>query len=224
MPRRERDGRFPANFAEKQQKITQRGDVGKHGRDGCTGDLQPEHKDEQRVERHVQHAAEGNADARLPGIALGANQMRQLGAEHRRNGADADRPEYIGHAVAQRFLVRAEDRQQHRPERQRQQPVEQRDGRARPDAERGGMRRLFAVFQAEAARDQARAADAEQVGLRRHQHEQRHGDRCGGNLIRVVELADVIGVGHVIDHGDDLTDDRRQRQRRDGSADRRRGE
>ena len=119
-----------------------------------------------------------------------------------------------------RLLVCAQNGQQRRQEQQHQQAVGRSDPCGAPETEGGAASGLFAVADAETAGDQTGSADAEEIGKRGQKDEQGHGDSRGGHLIRVAELADEKGIRHVVNDGDDLTEDRRDGQRENGSSDR----
>ena len=146
--------------------------------------------------------------------------MRECGIENGRRGAEADCPEKIPAREIMRLLVCAQNGQQRRQEQQHQQAVGRSDPCGAPETEGGAASGLFAVADAETAGDQTGSADAEEIGKRGQKDEQGHGDSRGGHLIRVAELADEKGIRHVVNDGDDLTEDRRDGQRENGSSDR----
>ena len=216
--------RILADVIKKTEEIPHRNEIRKHGRDGCALDVQPEYKNEDWVENDVQDTAERHTESYRFGIALSANQVRQLRIHHSRHSADADRPEGILTAIHPSVRTGTQNRKQHRLEQDNGNSVEQRDRRARPDAERRAMPRFLLIARAEAAGNETGAAQAKEVGEAGQQHKARHGNRRRRHLQRVVELSDEERVRHVVDHSDELADDCGDRQRQHSFLHRRVGE
>lgn len=212
-----RDDRIFADVIEKTEEITHCNQVGKHGCDGRALDVQPKCKNKDRVEDDVQDAAE---PCRF-GIALGADQVCQLRVHHGRHGADANRPENVLAAIFPGVRTCTQNRKQHRLQQDNGNSMEECGHRACPDAERRAMPRLFLIAHTEAAGNQAGAAQAKEIGKAGQQHEARHGNGRRRHLQRVVQLPDEECVRHVVDHGDELADDRGDRQRQHGFSYRR---
>lgn len=218
--RQNADRDLAAQTAQQAEKIEAGGDVGEHGRHGGALDLHTEHEDEQGIECDIQNSTEGDAETGLTGVALRADQMRECGIENGRRGAEADCPEKVPAREIMRLLVCAQNGQQRRQKQQHQQAVGRSDPGGAPETEGRAVPGLFAVADAETAGDQTGSADAEEIGKSGQKDEQGHGDGRGGHLIRVAELADEKGIRHVVNDGDDLTEDRRDGQRENGSSDR----
>ena len=146
--------------------------------------------------------------------------MGKLCVHHRGDSSDSDRPENILPEIVPCFRLCAENGEQHRLRQQNGDAVEKRDCNSRPDAERGGVARFFALVRTKTAGNQAGAAQSEQVGKRRQEHEARHSERCRRDLQWIVELSDKERIRHVVNDRDKLADDRRNGQRQDRFPDR----
>ena len=99
--------------------------------------------------------------------------------------------------------------------------IEQRDSNRSIKAECAHTLCLLPFLHAKKSGDQAAAAHPEKVGQGGHHKNQNIGQGRSRNLVRVVCLAYEIGIGQIVDHGDELADDGRHRQRGQRFGDRR---
>ena len=171
-----------------------------------------EHKNEHRVQHHVEDAAEHHAGAGLPGVALAAQQMTQRQADHGGHAAHRHHPQKVALGVGPGVGAGPQKAQQRPPGQPGAQREQQGEGSAAPDAEGRHILDVLVVVDAQHPGDQAAAAQAEQVAQRcqqiepgRHQGHRRH---HGG----VPQLPHKKGVGQVVDHGHHLADDGGHRQ------------
>ena len=182
-------------------------------------DAHLEDEDEQRVEPHVQKSADAHAVHRERRLALGAQDVAQHERRaHDRRGQQDDAGVALG--VGEDGVRRAQQPHE-RPERA-QPGRTQRQPHRRGEDERAAADAVGAVIvlAAETAADDRTAAhaDAEAEGLN-DGHQRKHDADGRGRARR--ELGDEIGVGGIVEDGDQLRGERRQAQRQDQPRDRR---
>jgi len=123
---------------------------------------------------------------------------------------DDDQPHVLP-GKADRGLGRAEKIQNGIHERPDEQRIEQGDRDGGVKAEGAHALGVAAAAGADEPRDEAAAADAEEIGKGDGHHEDGERERDGGRLVGVARHADVDGVHHVVDEVDELADDRGHR-------------
>ncbi len=177
-----------------------------------------EHKDEERVQHDVEHAARHKADHGKAGLALIPQDVVHYKAGHHQRGRKQDGPR-VGAGVGQDGVGAA---QQHHEAGQGGKAAHGQHGTHRHGREEAGGGELcggMGVLTAEAAADDAARAVAqhEAEGLNNgHQagHDAHRARRAGG------QLAHKEGVGQIVDAGDEHTQDggrgKAQDQSRDG--------
>ena len=208
LPGIERNIRRAAAPGNQYQKISCGDHIGKHrcGRRPC--DLHPERENKYGIQNDVQHPAQRHAEAGLPGISLCAHQMCKLLIEHCWDCAERDGPENILAAKLVRLAVRSGRRQHKAAQQIQHSPVNEGDENGCPDAERRRFFRPVMIARPQAARDQARAPNAEQVRQPCEKNEHRHTQRYGRHLVGIPDLADEKRIRHIVDHRNKLADHR----------------
>ena len=210
---REGNDRIAPEADEDDGEVEEGHAVGKTGGDARAQHLRAfgqQHEHEQRIKGDVQKPAEDDAGACLPGHADAADEVGKHVGKHRRHAAKYDDAHGVLPGVFVGPLPRAQQGKQrthehadaHREQRRDRQPQIQRKGADAP-----GLVRLALPEQ---AGDQRTAADARQPGQTQGDVEHGQDQRSGRHHVRVVGLADIKGVRHVVDEYDELTDHRRQ--------------
>ena len=205
----------PAQAAEDHGEVEQRHIVGDHRGDGRAGDLQPLREDDehqQRIEGDVQDAAEAQAEGGVFCVTLAAQHVRQDDVQTARDAADDGRPHSIVAGIADRVVARAHHAQQRLHENVAGEAVEQREQRRAGQGDRADRPGLAQLAPAQQPGDERAAADAPERGQRVDEKEHRERQRGRRDLVGVLRHADEEGIGEVVDHGDELACDRRQRE------------
>ena len=212
VPEAQAQGGFPGGLFVGDQQVGAGESIGKGGGDGRAGDLlapgqQDEH--EQRVQQAVEDPAGAQAEAGLARVARVPQQMGQGGGEDGRQTADDDDDQGVAAGIADGLVRCAKEAEQRVQKKAGQDGIEQGDGHGPPEAE--GADLPGPVLRAAAVQpgDQTAPADAQEVRQCDVQHDQRQRQRGGRGHVGVAGPPDKIGVHHVIDQVDQLTDDGR---------------
>lgn len=167
-------------------------------------DAEAEPKDEERVEQHVEHPAQGQPHHRKGGLALGPQKVihHKAGGHHRRGQQDVE-------GVIPRKGQDGGGGPEQVHEGIHPQPPQHREAEAEGDGGVKGGGGIAAggvgVLRAEAAADQAARPHAEGEAHRLdHRHDAEDDAHCPRGA--GAQLADKIGVGHVVDGGDQHAD------------------
>ena len=209
----EGDHRALAHPGQHHEEVAAGDAVGQAGGDARAQHLQPvgqQDEHEQRVEGDVQQPAQDDAEAGLLRAAHAAQKVGQHIGQHRRHAARHDDAGRVLPGVLVGVLARAQ-RRQDGPHAAAHDQGEQR-GDGRPQVQRKGRHTAGLVLAALAQqpRDEGAAPDARQA--RQTQRDVEDGQDEGGprHHVGVVGLADIEGVGHVVDQDDQLAGHRRQ--------------
>ena len=199
-------------FDSQQHKEIQAGDtVGdKGGKSRAAGShVKSPWQDKDRVEDDVEQTAAHGADAGVHGRAFRADQISHDDIEDGRYCTAGDGPQHIGGGGVDGGAVCTQQAQQRLAKDGAAQGEDGAAAQCAVKAKGGAVGYGFIVFSSQRTAHHAGAADAEQVvdGVEGKQHRRSQCDRC--ILDRVVEHADKVGVGKVVDDHDQRAEDGR---------------
>ena len=218
-PRLDRQDQTPAVRQNEDGVVDQRDDVRDHRGERRAEHFvsaREDHEHKDRVERDVAKTADHDAETRLERAPLRTDQVGEQGI-----GRGDDAPRRDGDQEVfprQRMNVRVAAAEQVDEPIDEQKRAERVDGggeHASPERERRSHPRLVAFAAAEQTGNHACAADPEQVGDSRQEHERRHTDGHRRDLRVRAGQPDEVGVRHIINNKDDLSEHRRQGKRHD---------
>ena len=196
--------------------------VGQEGGEAGAGRPHPKAPghDEDRIQHNVQQTATHGADAGVHGGAFGPHQVGHDDIQDRRRRPAGHRPEQI----VSRRLEGGGVRPQHAEQRRGSQGIPHRkqhctDQRTVKPESRAARHRVL-VLQPQRTAHHAGTADAEQVVDGVEGQQQRRRQRHAGALDRVVEHPHKQGIGQVVQHHHQRTEDGGHRQGHHGAGDR----
>ena len=207
------------NLSQHEEQEQTGGYIGQAGGQRRAEDLhavgqQDEH--EQWVEDHIQHAAAGQTEARLLGIADIPEQMGDGQGKDCGHGAENDGQHCVLLRKEHGLVRRAKNRQNGCHQDPDEQGIAQRAEDVAVKAESADVFGVLCLPPSAETGNQTAAAHAEEVGDGNGHDEQREGHGDGGHHVGVAGTPDIEGIDDIVNQVDKLADDRGDRHGHNG--------